>query len=165
MPNPRRVRDAIIGISEEIASAKPKEPPVPKPKDTTLATVLEQLAKEKTPPKLPDADENYPPLKNSERFRGPRRTFGGFLRVPCNVRYLSGEYTVKYVQRSQYVLLRNLTPFILLFFLVFLIALVLPSIGLVSGAFLSYWWGLSIFGLASILMAILLIYLNYVDDV
>jgi PASTA domain/Bacterial PH domain len=165
VPNPRKVRDALIGIHEEFTAAKPKETPPPKPKDPDMAAVLEKLAKEKAVPKLPDADEHLPPLRNAERFRGPRRTFGGPLRIPCNVRYLSGEYTVKYVQRSQYVLLRNLLIPIALLIILFPLAILGPSVGLVPDALLSYWWLGSVFVLAGLIVSMALIYSNYVDDV
>jgi len=163
--SPRKVRDAIIGIKEEIAGAKKKDAPPPQPKDPTVLAVLKELSQEKPVPKLPDADENFPPLRNSERFLGPRRTFGGPLRIPCNVRYLSGEYTVKYVQRSQYVLLRNLLVPILLLLLFFPLALIAPALGWVSGVFLAYWWFASLLVVAGLLITMALIYSNYVDDV
>jgi hypothetical protein len=165
VPNPRRVRDAIIGIKEEISAAKPKEVPPPKPKNADLVAIIEQLAKENKVDPLPDADENLPSLSNPERFRGPRRTFGGILRIPCNVRYLSGEYTVKYVQRSQYVLVRNLLMPILLFIVVFPVMLLVPSLGWVPDSFGAFWWGVSIVVLGAIFLSAALIYFNYADDV
>jgi hypothetical protein len=165
VPNPSRVRDAIVGIKDQIASTKKKDEPAPKPQDPEIVAVLEKLAKEKPVPKLPDADENLPPLRNAERFRGPRRTFGGILRVPCNVRYVSGEYTVKYIQRSQYVLLRNMSLPLLLLVLVFPVTILLPSLGYVPEVVLGYWWVGSIFVIAALLISMGLIYSNYVDDV
>jgi hypothetical protein len=165
VPNPRKVRDAIIGIKEKISASKKKDEPPPKPKDPTMAVVLEKLAKEKPVPKLPDADANLPPLRDAERFLGPRRTFGGPLRIPCNVRYLSGEYTVKYIQRSQYVLLRNLLVPIMLLVLLFPAAILLPGLGLIPSILVAYWWFTSLLALFGILIAMGLIYSNYVDDV
>jgi hypothetical protein len=166
VPGPRRVRNAIVGITEEIAAAKKKGgPPPPKPKDPTILSVLETLAKEKPVNKLPDADADLPPLRNSERFRGPRRTFGGILRIPCNVRYVAGEYTVKYIQRSQYVLLRNLLIPILLLVVLFPLAILLPSLGLVPPVLLTSWWFGALFLLIGILISMGLIYSNYADDV
>lgn len=165
VPHPSRVRDAILGIKEEISAGKKKEDPPPKPKDPDILAALDKLSKEKPVPKLPDADEHLPPLRNSERFLGPRRTFGGPLRIPCNVRYASGEYTVKYVQRSQYVLLRNLSLPILLLVLVFPVAILVPSLGYVPDVLLGYWWSVSIFVVVALLISMGLIYSNYVDDV
>jgi hypothetical protein len=165
VPSPRKVRDAIIGIKEKIAASKKKDEPPPKPKDATMVSVLEKLAKEKPVPKLPDADEKLPPLRNAERFLGPRRTFGGILRVPCNVRYLSGEYTVKYVQRSQYVLLRNLLVPLLLLVILFPLAILAPGFGLIPSILLAFWWFGSLLVLVGIAIAMALIYSDYVDDV
>jgi|GEM_PF-442026 len=165
VPNPRKVRDALVGVWEEFQASKPKDAPVPVPKDDQLATVLEALGKAKPVPMLPNADANLPPLRTADRFIGPRRTFGGFLRIPCNVRYLSGEYTVKYVQRSLYVLWRNLLVPILLLLVALPLAIAGPQIGFVPTNWQSSWWfgmGLIVVG---ILLSIGLIYLNYIDDV
>lgn len=165
VPRPRRVRDEILGIKEELASGKKKDTPPPKPKDAAMMAVLEKLAKEKPVPELPDADENLPPLRNAERFLGPRRTFGGILRIPCNVHYLSGEHTVKYVQRSQYVLWRNLLVPVLLLVVLFPTAVLAPSLGWISGILLAYWWFASLLVLVGILVSMGLVYSNYADDV
>jgi hypothetical protein len=164
-PNPRRVRDELLGIKEEIAASKKKDEPPPKSKDPTMQAVLEKLAKEKPVPKLPDADAHLPPLRDQERFIGPRRTFGGILRIPCNVRYLSGEYTVKYVQRSRYVLWRNWSLPVLLILVMFPLAILGPGVGLVPSFLLIYWWFASIFVLAGLVISMALMYSNYIDDV
>ena len=168
VPSPRRVRDAIVGITQEIASTKKKDPPPPQPKDPTIAGVLATLAKEKSVPSLPDPDEALPPLRirhAETSVAGPRRTFGGILRIPCNVRYIPGERTVKYVQRSNYVLLRNLLVPLLLLLVLFPLIVVGPSMGWVPSFFLSYWWFGSLLVIVGLLVSMGLIYSNYVDDV
>ncbi len=153
VPNPKKVKDAIQGISDEIKAKKPPEEKLPVPDDPKLAEVLGTLARKKEVPTLPDADEHYPPLPPGE-IRRPRRTFGGILRIPCEVHYTSGEYTVMYLQRSRYVLYRNLIlPLFLLLIILFAgfnAPTLLPLI--------------SIFALVLIVI-IGLIYVNYVDDV
>ncbi|GCE05395.1 PH domain-containing protein [Dictyobacter aurantiacus] len=166
VPRPKAVRDAIQGISTEIKAKKPKPPAPPEPSDPELAAVLKSLAKGKEVPKLPNADENLPPIRGENgRFLGPRRTFGGILRLPCDVRYVSGEYTVMYVQRSQYLLWRNIAVPVLLLVLLAPITLFAPGTGLIPYSIWQYWWifmGLVLLGL---LLTIFLIYTNFVDDV
>src|SRR5205807_888511 len=165
VPNPRGVRDALLGITEEHQAKQTKEAQPPVPKDDEMATLLEALGQPKPVPTLPNADENLPPLRTADRFIGPRRTFGGFLRIPCNVRYLSGEHTVKYVQRSLYVLWRNLLIPILLLLVTLPLAVAGLQIGFVSASLQPYWWfGMGLIAVA-ILISIGLIYMNYVDDV
>jgi membrane protein YdbS with pleckstrin-like domain len=163
--NPSRVRDALMGVWEEYKASKPKDAPVPVPKDVELTDTLKMLSEAKEVPTLPDADKDLPPLPGRDRFIGPRRTFGGFLRIPCNVRYLSGEHTVRYVQRSRYVLWRNLLLPMLLLLVVLPLTVAGPEIGIVATNLQSSWWfgmGLLVVG---ILVAMALIYINYVDDV
>lgn len=165
VPNPRRVREAIQGLTEEIKAKKPKDPEIPAPKDPVMAAVLQDLAKGKPVPKLPDADEHLPPPRRLDGFLGPRRTFGGFLKIPCDVRYVSGEYTVKYIQRSQYVLWLKLAIPILLLLISLPMALFIPASVVIPDGLVSYWWlfwGIVVLGL---LVTIALFYLNYVDDV
>ena len=165
VPNPRQVRDALIGAWEDFKAKKPKDPPIPAPKDQELHGILKKLGEEKPVPQLVDADAGRPPVFGADPFIGPRRTFGGFLRIPCNVRYLSGEYTVKYVQRSLYVRWRNLSLPILLLLIALPLAIAGPQIGIVAKSLQSYWW----FGMGLVVIAILismaLIYMNYIDDV
>ncbi|HWS84077.1 MAG TPA: PH domain-containing protein [Ktedonobacteraceae bacterium] len=163
--NPRTVRDALVGVWEEYKASKPKDAPPPVPKDIELTETLKHLGKPKDVPTLPDADKDLPPLPGADRFIGPRRTFGGFLRIPCNVRYLSGEYTVRYVQRSRYVLWRNLLIPILLLLVAAPLTIAGPEVGFIPEHWQSSWWfsmGLIVTG---ILIAMALIYMNYVDDV
>lgn len=163
--HPDRVRDALMGAWEDFKASKPKEAPVPVPKDVELTKILKELGKTKEVPTLPNPDKDLPPLPGTHRFMGPRRTFGGVLRIPCNVRYLSGEHTVKYIQRSRYVLWKNLLPPILILLVVLPLTVAGPQLGLVPANLQSSWWfgmGLLVVG---ILISMALIYMNYADDV
>ena len=165
VPKPREVRDAIQGVADSFkAAAKPKNDSLPKPKDPDLAEVIDSLAKERPVPKLPNADADLP-IPRNQGFLGPRRTFGGFLHLKADVRYSSGEYSVKYIQRSQYILWRNLVPPALLLIIILPVALFTPGTGAVSPALWQYWWlftGLAILGL---IVWMGLVYTNYIDDV
>lgn len=165
VPSPKTVKDDIQGVSDDYKAKKVKEQPIPVPKDPEVAGVLAELAQGKPLPKLADADAHYPPPRNPDRVRGPRRTFGGFLQIPCDIRYFSEEQTVKYIQRSQYVLLKNLViPVVLLVFILPL-AVVTPSVGYIPASIVQYWWffmGLVVLG---ILTAMGVIYINYIDDI
>ena len=165
IPNPRQVRDALIGAWEDLKAKKPKDPAVPSPKNTVLSEALNKLGEPKPVPELPNADANLPPVFGADPFIGPRRTFGGFLRIPCNVRYLSGEYTVKYVQRSRYVLWRNLLIPILLLLIVLPLTVAGSQIGLIPRGLQPYWWSGMGLIVMSILISMALIYMNYIDDV
>lgn len=164
VPNPKKVKDAIQGLSDEVKAKKPKDKPLPIPKNSTMATVLEELSKGKTVAKLPNADENLPPLRG-DRFLGPRRTFGGILRIPCDVRYSSGEYTVKYIQRSQYVLLRNLLLPIVLLVLILPISVFVPPLLHMPAQLAQVWWMLAGTVVLGLIVSAGLVYMNYVDDV
>ncbi|GCE19435.1 hypothetical protein KDK_32350 [Dictyobacter kobayashii] len=166
VPRPKTVRDAIQGISTEIKAKKPKPAAPPLPKDPQLAAVLKSLAKGKDIPRLPNADEDLPPIRGENgRFLGPRRTFGGILRLPCDVRYVSGEYTVMYIQRSQYLLWRNIAVPALLLLLLAPITLFAPGTGLIPYTIWQYWWAFMGLVLLGLLITIFLIYTNFVDDV
>ncbi|GCE27047.1 hypothetical protein KDA_25310 [Dictyobacter alpinus] len=166
VPNPKAVRDAIQGISTEVKAKKPKPKDPVLPRDPELAAVLQSLAKGKDIPTLPNADENLPPVRGENgRYLGPRRTFGGILRIPCDVRYVSGEYTVMYIQRSAYKLWRNIALPVVLLVILAPVTLFAPGTGAVPYSIWGYWWifmGLVILGL---LATIFLIYTNFVDDV
>jgi hypothetical protein len=166
VPQPRRVRDAILGITEAMKANKPKDAPAPKPADSDMAAVLESLAKEKVIKKLPNADEHLPPLRGSDdRFLGPRRTFGGILRIPCNVRYVSGEYTVKYIQRSFYVLWSMLIVPMAIMILLVPVMILGPATNIIPSAWLGFWWLLTGLGILACLIWMGLIYSNFADDV
>jgi len=153
VPDPKKVKDAIQGISDEIKAKKPPKEILPVPDDPKLAAVLGTLAEEKEVPMLPDADAHYPPLPPGE-IRRPRRTFGGFLRIPCEVRYTSGEYTVMYLQRSRYVVYRNLALPVLLLVIILFAGFNAPAL-------------LPMISIIALILFVLIgvIYVNYVDDV
>jgi hypothetical protein len=165
VPNPRQIRDAIQGVTEEVKAKKKPDTPAPVPENKGLANVIESLAKNAPVPQLPNADENLPPPRNQTRFLGPRRTFGGFLNVQADVHYISGEYTVKYVQRSRYILWRNLSIPAVLLLIVLPFTLITPVTGAIPAALQPYWW--VIMGIiVLVLLAVLgLTYANFVDDV
>lgn len=165
VPHPRHVRDALQGVTEELKSKKKEESPTPVPENKSLADVIENLSKNAPVPKLPNADENLPPPRNETRFIGPRRTFGGFLNVRADVHYISGEYTVKYVQRSRYILWRNLIIPVLLLLIVLPFALITPASGALPAGVQSYWWLIMGAVVLGLLIALGLTYANYIDDV
>lgn len=154
VPKPKEVRDAIEGIRESYKAAQAKKEAPPPVLDPQLKNVLDALAKNEQLPTLPDADRRYEHRRSPDKLRGPLRTFGGPLRIPCDVHYDSEEYTVLYVQRSK----------IVLFY--YLIIPVLICIGLLIGALIArYLFGLFAIGFLVMLVVIGLEIINYVDDV
>lgn len=158
VPDPKKIRDALQGVHEAFQATKKKKPAVPKPSDPDLAQVLEKLAKKEPVPKLPDADEKYAHRRHPARLRGPLRTFGGPLRIPCDVHYTSDEHTVLYVQRSRWLLAAKL----ILPVLGFLAALVFTF---VSSAISSVLPLISVIAALILLVVIGLVIVNYVDDI
>ena len=154
VPNPKAIRDAILGVTEEYKTAKPVKPKLPRPADPELDEVLSKLAKKEELPTLPDADAKYVNRRRPDQRRGPLRTFGGPLRIPCDVHYESDEFTVMYIQRSRYVLgMRLILPILLL--LVALVALIyLPQFALIS-----------VIAVLVLIIFMLLLIINYIDDV
>ena len=150
VPNPRKVKEALVGNGP---APKGKPAPIPVPQDQELATLLAKLAKGKDVPTLQDADAGYP-KRGDDRHPGPRRTFGGPLHITSGVQYSSGEFTAMYIQRSRYVLYRNLSIPVL----GLLITLPLPFV------FTWLWLVVSVVILL-LLISMGLIYVNYVDDV
>ncbi len=155
--NPREVRDDVEGVRQSYQKViEAKKEPVPPVQDQQLSAVLTKLATPKALPGFPDADKNskWAHLYDPAKLRGPLRTFGGFLNIPCDVHYDAEEYTVQYIQRSKIVLLYEL------FFPVLIL------LGLLIGALTArFLFGL--FAILFILGAIFigLIIVNYIDDV
>jgi len=169
IPRPKKVKEKIDAIRESIEASKPKAAPPPRPDRPEVATIIDGLAKAKEPPKLENADEQAEKqymLRHPNGRLGPRRTFGGILRIPCNVRYTSGEYTVKYIQRSRYVLYRQITIPILLLLGTLVLAVYAPSTSAsFTSSHLTQWWiGAGLFAIL-LLLIIGALYINYADDV
>ncbi len=164
IPSPRKVKEAIDSISESVKAKKPKEEKPPTPAHPAVAAVIDDLSKAKEPPQLENADEEYI-LRNPNGRLGPRRTFGGILRIPSEVRYTSGEFTVRYIQRSRYVLYRKATiPLLAICFVLFL-AFYIPVLLPFVTSNLSQWWIVMGIIVLLLIFSIGAIYSNYVDDV
>ena len=164
IPHPKEVRDEIEGITDDIKAKKDPDPIPPVPADPEVAKVLADLGKQKDKPKPPDPDSKYPPLHKDRRI-GPRRTFGGPLRIVCDVRYAYGESTAMYIQHSWFVLLQRMVPPILALLIVLPLTVYIPSTSILARSLVAPWWwffGLLIVGL---LIFILIVYINWVDDV
>jgi Bacterial PH domain/PASTA domain len=116
VPHPREVNNLFEKITDEYRRNKPASAPRhPDPENPELLGVLAQLSEKETPPELPNPDEKYARFHRPEKVRGPLRTFGGPLHLPCNVTYNGDEYTVKYIQRARSVLVAKLIPPVLIF--------------------------------------------------
>ncbi len=155
IPDPKGVRDSLSNITTQVKQGAQKPPPEPAVfSDPDLTEVLAKLAKNEDVPRLPNADEKYARRQRPDRLRGPMRTFGGPLRLPCDVTYTTDEYTVKYIQRSLYVLVGKLILPILL-----LVAAIIATFSL---SFILPWTSVAIL---VILLSIGYIIVNYIDDV
>ncbi len=165
VPNPKRVKDTIDEITDEIKNKKPKEEKPPTPANNAVADVITKMAQGKEVPKLENADEG---IKNRhpERRLGPLRTFGGILNIPSDVRYTSGEFTVRYIQRSRYVLYRQLALPVLALLIALPMSIYFPTTSApVASSNVSMWWFIMGFIILGLLLFIGLIYTNYADDV
>lgn len=123
VPNPKKVRDQFTKVHDEFKRSKPVVVPHPEPEAPDLRQVLAKLSeKEPLPKELelpPNPDEKYARFHQPGKVRGPLRTFGGPLRLPCDVIYSADEDTVLYIQRAKSVLvLRLILPVLLLFGLI-----------------------------------------------
>ncbi len=161
---PQKVREAIDEITNDFKASKKAEPTPPVPADPELAKVLAELGKQKEKPKPPDPDSKYPPLHKDRRI-GPRRTFGGPLRIVCDVRYSYGKSTAMYIQHSVFVLLQRIALPVLALLIVFPLTIYISSSALLNHSLMNLWW--SFFGLliAGLLVYIAIAWINYVDDV
>lgn len=154
VPNPKKVRDLFNKVSDEVKRSKPPKEPHPLPENPALLDVLEKLSKNDPLPILPNPDEKYARFRRPDRPPGPLRTFGGPLRLPCDVTYTTDEQTVLYIQRSKSVLVVKLIlPMLLL-------------VGLIASMF--YFTAFELYlGIAVFITFFLILYtiINYIDDV
>ena len=165
IPDPRAMKDLIDGIIEKIRASKPKEQKPPMPGIPQVEEVIVGLAKAKEPPPLENADEKYI-LRRPEGRLGPRRTFGGILHIPCEVRYLSGEYTVRYIQRSRYVFYRQILVPILALCILLPLSFYIPSTSTpFVSSHLTQWWIIMGTIITLLVLSIGIIFTNYADDV
>jgi len=154
IPHPKKVRDAIEQITVQAREGKAAVPKTQIPPDLDWHEVLALLAKGEEVPKLPNPDEKYAHRRQPGRVRGPLRTFGGPLRLPCDVTYATDEDTVMYIQRSKYVLAMKL---------------ILPILALLGTLIATFYFSHIVVYLATGMLVILLwiglTIINYVDDV
>lgn len=107
--NPKGVRDLFEKVTDEYKQKNPaKVVSPPALEHPELRAVLTQLSTKEELPKLKNPDEKNPRFYEKGRVPRPLRTFGGPLRLPCNVKYNGDEYTVKYIQRARSVLVQKL---------------------------------------------------------
>jgi hypothetical protein len=156
--NPKKVRDLFNKVTEEVKRSKPPKEPPSIPETSELRRALEDLSKKEALPKSlelpPNPDEKYAHLRRPDRPPGPLRTFGGPLRLPCDVTYTTDEQTVLYIQRSKSVLV------------VRLILPVLILLGLIVS--LLYFHTLQVYIAIAIFILFFVIgysIINYIDDV
>ena len=153
--NPKGVRDLFEKVTDEYRrNRSTPEQPHANPTNPELQAVLAQLSQKDAIPELPNPDEKYARFHQPGKARGPLRTFGGPLRLPCNVKYNGDEYTVKYIQRARSVLVGKL---------------VIPTL-IFSGLIISlfYFSSLDVYiGIAILAMFFVFAYIiiNYWDDI
>lgn len=164
IPHPVEVRDALEGITDEIKAKKKPDLPPPVPVDPEVAKVLAEMGKQKDIPKPPDPDSQYPPLHKDRRL-GPRRTFGGPFRIICDVRYAYGESTVMYIQHSWFVLVQHMALPVIALLAVLPLSVYIPSTSMLSQSLGSFWWSILGLVIVGLLLYILIVYINWVDDV
>ncbi|MGZ6367520.1 MAG: hypothetical protein ACXWPS_16355, partial [Ktedonobacteraceae bacterium] len=115
---------------------------------------LAKLSQKEDLPTLPNPDEKYERFHRPGRVRGPLRTFGGPLRLPCNVKYNGDEYTVKYIQRARSVLIGKYIIPVLIFFGLIISLFYFPSLDVYIGI-----------GILIMILVFIYIFINYWDDI
>ena len=153
--NPKGVRDLFEKVTDEYKRNKPaKEAPHPNPQNDKLQDALAKLAQKEDLPTLPNPDEKYERFHQPGRVRGPLRTFGGPLRLPCNVKYNGDEYTVKYIQRARSVLIGKYIIPVLIFLGLIISLFYFPSLDVYIGI-----------GILIMILVFIYIFINYWDDI
>ncbi len=153
--NPKGVRDLFEKVTDEYKRNKPaKEAPHPNPQNDKLQDSLAKLAQKEDLPTLPNPDEKYERFHRPGRVRGPLRTFGGPLRLPCNVKYNGDEYTVKYIQRARSVLIGKYIIPVLIFLGLIISLFYFPSLDVYIGI-----------GILIMILVFIYIFINYWDDI
>jgi hypothetical protein len=152
VPRPRAVRDALQGISESFKAVKPTTEAGPAVSEEMRSTIA-RLGKKEPVPSLPNADVRYAHHLRPEHMRRPLRRFGGPLRIPAEIQYTSDEHTVMYIQRSKWVLIFKLLPFLFVFAAMVLLTFIFPAFALVT-----------ILAALAVVITMGLITTNYVDD-
>jgi len=88
------------------------------------------------------------------------------LHIPSEVHYTSGEFTVRYVQRSTYVLIRQLVLPVLALLIALPLTVYVPLTAIsVVNANVPLWYGIMSALILGLLIYIGFTYTNYVDDV
>ncbi len=164
VPDPKKVKEVIREATEEIKATKPPKEKPPIIPDPEINQLLEELGKPKPITKLPSPDDKHPPL-HADRRIGPRRTFGGPLRIILDIHYSWGEYTVMYMQKSIIVLLGKLVVPVLLLLFVLPLAIYGSSLRFIPAPVMSFWWFIMSVAILGLLIAIFFTYVNFVDDV
>ena len=164
VPNPKEIKDTIQGIANVIKAAKKPDEKPPTLANPLMEAVLQDLSKPKEVDKLPNPDDKYPPLHEDKEL-GPRRTFGGFLKIICDVRYAWGEQTVMYIQHSYLLLVQRLIIPALLVLILLPVAIYGSASGIISNTFGSLWWFLMIVAIFALLVRMAVTYINFIDDV
>lgn len=152
VPRPRAVRDALQGISENFKAVKPSVDAGPALSDE-MRTAIAKLGKKEAVPTLPNADARYAHHLRPEHMRRPLRRFGGPLRIPAEIQYTADEHTVMYIQRSKWVLIFKLLPFLFAFGVMVMLTFIFSAFAIVT-----------IIAALLVVIAMGLVTTNYVDD-
>ncbi len=153
--NPKGVRDLFEKVTDEYKRNKPAKAEVhTNLENAELQAALAKLSASDEIPTLPNPDEKYARFHQPGRVRGPLRTFGGPLRLPCNVKYNGDEYTVTYIQRARAVLVGKYIIPVLIFLGLIISLFFFPSLDVYIGI-----------GILVMILVFIFIFINYWDDI